>query len=420
CFAVIEPFFSGGASAFSSRYGWLEAALLGHDPLALGRWLVSPEVRAYLALELLSGGVVALLAPLQLMAAMPLVAINALSGFDWMRSGGGHYSVLLAPLLLWAAMHAVRWAKGRLGKPWATVGLGVAFVSVAGAQAWVGASPLHPGFNWPAGDPRASDVLARLSVIPAQASLSTTSDLYPHLSARHDAYWFPATAGADWLALDVAGGTHPLSPAAMRDATLRQLTRPDVEVETASSGLLVLHRQTGMPRDGLLTNDAAAKTIGDALREDPATLPAQFYAFATLPAPATTIGPVRFGPLELIGYQLRRQPEVGLLGDSGTLTTFWRAAEPTDEDLRFALAATRASDGALSGFQEDAAAAPLWLPSSRWQPGKTMSMDMTLKQLHDVQALGVAVEDTQGKRLPASGPGQLWEGGTIAAVVRLG
>jgi hypothetical protein len=38
-----------------------------------------------------------------------------------------------------------------------------------------------------------------------------------------------------------------------------------------------------------------------------------------------------------------------------------------------------------------------------------------------VQAVGVAVEDRTGRRLPATGAGvTLWDGATIAAVARLG
>src|SRR5581483_4843243 len=157
CFLLIEPFFSGGASAFGARYAWLF-----HNPLALPAWLASADVRAYLGLELLSGGLLALLAPMSLLAALPLLAVNALSSFDWMRSGGGHYSALLVPLLLWAAAHGLRRLKARWQGRGVVPGLSAAVASAVLAQGLVGVSPLRPGFAWPAADPRAARALAAI------------------------------------------------------------------------------------------------------------------------------------------------------------------------------------------------------------------------------------------------------------------
>jgi uncharacterized membrane protein len=416
CVGIIEPFFSGGVSAFSGRYAWLM-----HDPLSIGRWLAQPDVLSYLGLQLLAGGVIAVLAPLELAAALPLLAIDALSSFDWMRSGGGHYSALLVPLLLWAGMHGLRRLKCWGAAKGVLAGSGAVLASAVLAQVWVGASPLRPGFAWLAPDARAGQALAALAAVPAGAAVSATSALYPHLAARHDAYWFPATNGADWFALDVAGATHPLSPVAMRDAALAELGRPDVQLVEARAGVLVLHREAGAGRQGLLSGDPAERTLGSVLRDHPELLPADFYSFATAASRSTPIGPIRFGSLELFGYQLEQLPEVGLLGNSATLVTYWRATALVSDDLRFAVATTRAGDGALSGLREDAAATPLWLPTSGWQPGQSMRLEMSLGEVHGLQAVGVAVEDRTGHRLPASGKdATLWDGGTIAAVARLG
>jgi uncharacterized membrane protein len=423
CFGIIVPFFSGGASAFILRYGWLKGAALGlmhGDPGVVLSWL--GDVRGYLALQLLTGGIVALLAPLQLLAALPLLAINGLSGFDWMRSGGGHYSALLAPLLLWAGIHGVRRCKAWFGQAGVVAAAALVLVSAVAGQVWAGVSPLRSQVQ---GDPRASVVLAGLAAIPGQAPVSATSALYPHLSERHDAYWFPAVQGADWVALDAAGDTHPLSPAGAHERAVRLLSRPGEDVVTADDGLLVTHA-TSRDRDGLLSGDSAERSLGEVLRHDPSALPASFYSFASagamLPASASALGPVQFGgQLELAGYELRQWPEVGLLGNSASLVTYWRPLQPMTGQLHFGLATTRPSDGALSGLRDDAAAAPLWWPTDRWQPGQLIRMDMTVDQLHQVQALGVLVYDDAGRRLPASAPAgiPLWDGRTIAQVVRI-
>jgi hypothetical protein len=334
-----------------------------------------------------------------------------------MRSGGGHYSALLVPLLLWAAIHGVRRLAGK------ALPLGLAAVAAApiAAQLWVGVTPLRPDFRWPTADPRVSTALASLSVIPAGAPVSATSALYPHLSSRHDAYWFPSVSDADWLALDVAGATHPLSPEAMRDAAIQQLERPDMELVSANAGVLVVRRRPAEQRDGLLSDDPTARTLGAVVRENPEALPADFYSFARQPGAAVTaVGPMRFGDaLELVGYQLERTPQVGLLGSTAQLATYWRALQPLGKDFRFALLTTRMPDGALSGVTVDPAATPLWYPTSRWRPGETMRLDMSLGEIRAVQSAGVTVMDGVG-RLPVSGPGaKLWDGGTAVEVVRL-
>ena len=93
--------------------------------------------------------------------------------------------------------------------------------------------------------------------------------------------------------------------------------------------------------------------------------------------------------------------------------------QPTDQNLRFTLVTTRQPDGALSGFEPDAAAAPLWLPTSRWQPGQTIRLEMSLGHVRGLQAAGVAVEDQAGRRIPAQGRVPVWDNGTIAQVARL-
>lgn len=417
---LIEPLFSGGVSAFSARYAWFTTALSGHDVAALAGWLGTPEVLFYLALQLLAGGVVCLLAPLQLAAALPLIAVNALSAFDWMRSGGGHYSALLAPLLLWAAIRGAQRLKSTASPAVAMAGLAVVLIAVAGAQVWIGVSPLRGGLG-DTGREHAAASLAAIGVIPASDSVSATSALYPHVSARAEAYWFPSVYGAEWLALDVAGSTHPLSPTAMRSAALTQLSRPDMELVDADDGTLVMRRRSANQHGGLLSDDPAERALGDVLRAHPEALPRSFYAFALRAGPATPIGPVRFGrSLELVGYDMEQWHQVGLLGSSGTLVTYWRATQPLDQDLRFTLVTTRRSDGAVSGVTLDAAAAPLWYPTSVWRAGEQVRLEMPLGQLGDVGAAGVAVEDRSGRRLMASGPSvRTWEGGTVAAVARL-
>ncbi|HEU0166732.1 MAG TPA: DUF2079 domain-containing protein, partial [Chloroflexota bacterium] len=209
CFFVVAPVFNGEGSVFWSRYAWLGAtplqALGGvvHDPRPLLAWFGQPAVASYLALQLLTAGILALLAPAQLLAALPLLAINGLSSFDWMRSGGGHYSALLVPLLVWAGVRgagvAAAWLR-RLKVPQAMpLTFGCVALATVAAQLWIGL-PRSAGLRLEPQDARAATVLEALSTVPANVAVSASSGLYPHLSNRPLAYWFPGSAPGSWLA----------------------------------------------------------------------------------------------------------------------------------------------------------------------------------------------------------------------------
>jgi uncharacterized membrane protein len=395
CFAVVMPFFSGGGSLFASRYAWL-----WREPGSIS----TPEIGSYLALQLLTGGILCLLAPLPLLAAAPLLAMNALSGFDWMRSGGAHYSALLVPVLLWAgargAARVGRRPVGPFGRGRARrAPLVVVLVAALGAHAWAGASPLRPGFAWPEPAARAAAVPAALAAVPDRAPVSATSGLLPHLAARDQAGWFPAGVDtAEWVVVDVLGATHPLTAVEVRGAARRLVDEGRFEVVAARDGVAVLRR--------------GVSTAG---RLEPVAAEPEGIERAAL---------ARFGPsLELLDHRLRRWPEVGLFGDVGALETLWRVSAPIEDDLAFALATTRRSDGALVGLERDAAAAALWYPTSRWRTGEVVRLEMPVARLAGLEALGVAVMTRSGTRLrvhPAAGRLMpRWEADTVLGLARV-
>jgi hypothetical protein len=432
CFAVIAPYFNGGGSLFWSRYTWLgptpARALLevAREPGVLIGWLARPDVASYLAIQALTGGLLCLLAPLELLAAGPILAMNALSSFDWMRSGGAHYSALTVPVLLWAGVHGAR----RIGPARARWAAPLAALAALAAHLWIGASPLRPGFAWPAVDQRASRVTAALPAVPDGAAVSASSDLYPWLANRSRIYWFPARQDASWIAIDALGTSHPLSPRELRDRTLDLLATGDYALEVAADGLLLLRAGPGGRLAGELFlgavrspgNDPEAGRPADLAARVLARLPEEFYRFADPEGVPRRAEPVRFGPaLELVGWRVDRWPQVGLFGDAVVLETLWRASAPIGQELSFALATTRRSDGAIVGLQSDAAPGALWLPTSRWTPGQLVRLQMSIDRVGGLEAAGVAVLDPSGRRLPAGAPADvpLWEEGTIARLTGL-
>jgi uncharacterized membrane protein len=381
CFLVVMPYFNGGGSLFALRYGWLR------DPAAFA-WA---DAGAYLALQLLGGGLLGLLAPPALLGAAPLVLLNALSGFDWTRSGGAHYSAAVVPLLLWASVRGA----ARLGRPAPAAAL--VLTAALGAQLWAGPR------SWPEPDARAGAVRAALAAVPPAASVSASSGLYPHLAARAEASWFPAgAASAEWIALDLLGTTHPLDAAGLRHAALELLGAGTHELVAARDGLMLLRRAP-----------SAAAGAPDTLVEHARLGPSAGPALA------------RFGSgLELLGRRLRRWPEVGRFGEPGVLATDWRPAAALADDLRFELLTARRPDGALVGRQPDPAPVALWRPTSRWAAGEAVRLEMPVARLAGVQALGLAVLGPDGAPLPvalADGTAdlQLWEDGRALGVLRL-
>jgi uncharacterized membrane protein len=432
CFAVVAPYFNGGGSLFWSRYAWLgptpARALVevARDPGLLIGWLGRPDVASYLAIQALTGGLVCLLAPLELLAAGPILAMNALSSFDWMRSGGAHYSALTVPVLLWAGVHGAR-RVGSAGVRWAAP---LAALAALAAHLWIGASPLRPGFAWPTVDPRASRVSAALPAVPNGAAVSASSDLYPQLANRSRIYWFPAREDATWIAIDALGTSHPLSPRELRDRTLDLLATGDYALEVGADGLLLLRAGPGGRLAGELFlgavrapgNDPEAGRPADLAARVLARLPDEFYRFAGPDGVPLRAEPVRFGPaLELVGWRVDRWAQVGLFGDAVVLETLWRASAPIGQELSFALATTRRPDGAIVGFQSDAAPGALWLPTSRWAPGQLVRLQMSIDRVGGLEAAGVAVLDPSGRRLPVGAPADvpLWEGDTIARLTGL-
>jgi hypothetical protein len=263
--------------------------------------------------------------------------------------------------------------------------------------------------------------------VPPDAAVSASSDLYPHLASRHRLYWFPARQDATWVALDAVGTSHPLTAAELHDDALELLGSGDYAIEAADAGVIVLRRGPGgqIPGERLLGavrspgNDPEAGRPADMADRIQAVLPLSFYSFADAGDVAER-APVRFGDqIDLVGWRLRRWPQVSLFGDTGTLETVWRVRAPTTEPLRFALVSVRRSDGAIVGVEPDAAPGAFWLPTTHWQPERLYRLEMPIDRLGGLGALGVAVLDGSDRRLPISAPTDvpLWEGGTIARLV---
>jgi uncharacterized membrane protein len=254
---VIPHFNRAGSSSFFTRYsevggtpgGILHTAVT--DPWKIVTTAVTGRGLGYLARLFLPLGLLALLAPLLLLAAVPELAINLLSAATTQTSIRFHYTAGLIPVLVAATvLGAARLARGRphRARAFATGALVLALIS----NYTLGAIPLWRYF--PGGqqaEAHAADVTrhdriaaAALRLIPPRAVVSATNTLGAHLSARSRVLSFPFVQDATWIAADETSPGYadrfaPL-PAAVQLSWLRR--NPEWRLVFERDGILIFHR----------------------------------------------------------------------------------------------------------------------------------------------------------------------------------
>jgi uncharacterized membrane protein len=254
---VIPHFNRAGSSSFFTRYsevggtpgGILHTAVT--DPWKIVTTAVTGRGLGYLARLFLPLGLLALLAPLLLLAAVPELAINLLSAATTQTSIRFHYTAGLIPVLVAAAvLGAARLARGRplRAKAFATGALVLALAS----NYALGAVPLWrylPGGQQ--AEAHAAKVTrhdrvaaAALRLVPPGAVVSATNTLGAHLSARSRVLSFPFIQDASWIAADETSPGYadrfaPL-PAAVQLSWLRR--NPEWRLVFERDGVLIFRR----------------------------------------------------------------------------------------------------------------------------------------------------------------------------------
>jgi uncharacterized membrane protein len=254
---VIPHFNRAGTSSFFARYSEVGGSPGGivhtavTEPWKLVTTAVTGRGLGYLARLLLPLGLLPLLAPILLLAAIPELAINLLSAATTQTSIRFHYTAGLIPILVAAtvlgAAHLVR-RRPRWTNPLATA---VVVLGIATNYA-LGAIPLWrylPGGQQ--AQAHAADVtghdrtaLRALGLIPENAVVSATNTLGAHLSARRRVLSFPVIQDARWIAADetspgYADRLAPL-PTAVQLSWLRR--NPEWRLVFERDGILIFHR----------------------------------------------------------------------------------------------------------------------------------------------------------------------------------
>jgi uncharacterized membrane protein len=255
---VVIPHFRASSSSFFSRYGEVGGSPAGilrtavTDPWKIVSTAATGRGLGYLAKLVLPLGLLIVLAPLLLLAAIPELAINLLSATTTQTSIRFHYTAGLIPVLFAAAVLGAGWLvreRPRFAAPLATGALAVALVS----NYALGAIPLWRYF--PGGeqhDAYAAQVTEHdriaaraLRMIPGHAVVSATNTLGAHLSARRRLLSFPYIQDATWVAADetqpgYADRLAPL-PTAVQLSWLRR--NPEWRLVFERDGILIFRRR---------------------------------------------------------------------------------------------------------------------------------------------------------------------------------
>ena len=427
---VIMPHYSGlDASPFLARYGQFgdsPAAILQNlvqRPGLFLDWLRRPDVLRYLGGLLLTSGGLAVLYPLVLLMALPSVAINSFSVYDWMHSGGGHYSASIVPFLMIAAIYGVEWLTRMTGGWvkarrlvrgrsvfWST-SLALVALGLCIALAYhhdSGVSPLSRRFVL---DPvsehaqRAQPLFEWIQRLPPEVPISVGSNLYPHVAHRERVYLFPTVSDAQFILLDVTGPSSPVGVGDQRQIVGDLLDYAQFGVAASDHGFLLLER-------GL-----------DQYRFSP-TFYDVFHAAGARPQVAVGAGWSSLLLLEGFDWEVRPVVRPAL---SVEITTYWRALSPLDDGYRLIFYFWD-DDRHLVRVQPEELAVH-WFPSWLWEPGQVVKLTLPPLPVGDLPHVGVAVllprtedSDVEGRLMPITSttgkPLSLWDQDTILELVR--
>ncbi len=427
---VIMPHFNGlGASPFLARYqrfGDSPTAILqnlGRNPGLFLDWLRRPEVLRYLGGLVLASGGLAVLYPLVLLMALPSVTINSFSVYEWMHSGGGHYSAAIVPFLIVAAIYGVEWAarvtdrsvQGRWVAQGRSVFWGVSLALAAlglGIALWYhyhnGVSPVSRRFVL---DPlsehaqRAQPFFEWVNRLPPEVPISASSSLYPHVAHRERVYLLPTVSDAQFILLDVTGPSSPVGIGDQRQLVGNLLDYAQFGVAASDHGFLLLERDLDQYRFS----------------------PSFYEVFQGGDwAPQLPVGADFGGLLVLEGFDWQVRPVVRP-DLSVEITTYWRALSPLENGYRLAYYFWDDEQRLVRVQPEELAVH--WFPSWLWEPGQVFKLTLPPLPVGDLPYVGVAVlhpraeaSDMEGRLVPITSitgePLSLWEHNTILELVR--
>lgn len=191
---------------------------------------------------------------LPLLSPVSLVAIPAMLERLWssnpmLWSASFDYSLVIAPILAFAAIDTLQRARRLLGQRFPTLAAPTlaAGTVLAGAILTFGIVKPLAELQTYVSDRQVTAIESCLSVIPASVSVSAANKLLPHLSHRRQVYLLTLRTDADYIAIDLAtylGHFFPGEQAQIR-TTIRKALANGYGVECSSGTTVVLDRSGG-------------------------------------------------------------------------------------------------------------------------------------------------------------------------------
>jgi len=207
----------GSALLHIVRHPISSLALLFNNTVKLKLW--GGLLGAWLFLPILS--------PLFLVA-IPTLLERLWSSNPALWSASFHYSLVIAPVLAFAAIDTLSRIRGLLPGRLRQIAAGAVSIAVLAAGLVLTVGVVRPldelgTYTW-AG--QAAEIQSCLDVIPPSASVSASDALLPHLSHRREIYLLTMRTDADYVAIDLASyGGHFFAgeQTQIRDAITRSL-----------------------------------------------------------------------------------------------------------------------------------------------------------------------------------------------------
>jgi uncharacterized membrane protein len=230
-FKVLIPAFAGGRAyshwsydALGSTPGSALENLVRH-PIRSVKLFVTPHTKQVALFNLFGSWLfLPLVSPL-LIVMLPTLAERFLSSVPSYWAQGFHYSLVIAPMLAFAAVDTTKRARERMTGRAALVRAAAIAALLVGLYFTFGRLRPLDELDRYATDAQAADIRACLATVPPDASVAATSALVPHLSERRSIWVIDIrpVPRAQVLAIDLATWIYPRTAADLGALTRRAL-----------------------------------------------------------------------------------------------------------------------------------------------------------------------------------------------------
>lgn len=361
CFAIVIPAFNpAGQSPYLSRYDQLGKSpgqMVWNsltNPFGTLGMLTEPARLDYLFSIISPTLFLSLLSPATALMMVPDLAINLLSNFVESYAGRAHYGAVIVPFVTVSAILGagnLRRIIAVISPPAATgatllLSTAVLLNTVVAYrnQVFLPLTDHLPEVT--RHDEIAADVL---KLIPADAAVSASTTLNPHLSQRRQLSLFPDIDKAEYVVVDVTASPYPIDAASQWYRLTQMVVAGGWGVVGGRDGVLVLRR-------------------GEANQ----AIPGEFYSFiAGNGCKGGKEANVPFGQeVRLTRYYLEPGATVHGNDPSALLHLCFQAERRPADD--FIASVTVVDQAGTAKFSDRFQASILWRPSKDWEPGEVV------------------------------------------------